>query len=429
MKNNLANSLSMSKIGKVPCEICFKYDEYCICGKCFQFYLEKNFLFRRDINSSKYLLRSAIQENLNKNNKVIQIYNKNSIKNLIYQKDSLKVLENSSFLKIRQNMIIILVDKIKNKKDNLNKLKDILAKQNNFLVTEKINIERLRHTNIELNFNLMDIKKYFLEKYIKIIFDPKDNSSEFFELSEYVKPDLRVAKSNKMEFKDFDNIPNVLSFSNSGSFRNPNNKEEVDIKYDNNIKIKSAILQNKNTILKLNQYIYKVIYFLIKISKTLNIILSCELFENFSYKIKNNFNSAEYNLYIDPNNKNYTEVMLNEIMTGYTYLDINIKYIKQYFGFDKNNLFNFTKLKDKNLDHNKFFTHFNPDINTFLNLTSLLPNYFTNVQIEVNKINQQTNKSQKIRKIENTFENVGVIKENKKWREDDGFLIIDNYYA
>lgn len=399
------------------CEICYNFDEFYACHNCFHSYLEKTINFRKYINSDKYELKSAIQDILSKNAKKIVLYNKNSLRNAQLQQSKIELKQIESEYTKKAHLKNLLLELVNKKRENVKHIKETYETYIQYIDKGKSN-----NTNVNTNTNIITymnltkkVKRYFInclllntfnDQYIKI--------SDFFEIQEFLKPDF--AKSNKNDLKDFDNIPNVLSISESGLFNNVylNN----DMNEEKSIKINPKILQNKFLLYNLNIYIYKIYFFVQRLLEYFHITSPYPLSDEI-FSVKNPNDEQLYSLYIEY----YNQEKINEIIQGYIYLDINLQFLRKYIHKYINN-----EVYTKNI------LCYTPDLRDFLNVKSISENYFTSnsENKELLKIDAKLLSTNKIFKIDNTSIEVeipdNVKEQTKKYKEEDGFLIIDNYY-
>jgi len=425
-----------NKLRSPCCEICFKHDEFCLCGICFSIYRERSINFRKLVKAEKYHLKFAIQEIINKNYQNYIYFNKKSEKMINIDKLNKKINDVNARINNKQNLIEDIKQKIKTKKFNLKSIKEVLSKENSFL-------ENGKNTNLQ-GLKIMEEKKYTKEKMnnlylnylLNLIFYKRLEIENYFEIQEYVKPDISennnfqgsspgsTNNSTPNDMKEFDKLLNVLSVSNTGLLFNYNHKE-FDINYHKVIRIKPEILKNKNKIFELNNFIFSLILFQKNISNELNIILPNLFFEKDIMKISAFSSENIFPLFLEYDMNSHNENYFQELIQGYMFLDLNLKYI---FSYVKPEL-----IKKKVNKYKKCYSYENNtnhkfDLKEFLNINKLLPK-LKELKFDEDK-NLYAGKYGEIIDIGfESFEVKIINVEDKKSKEEEGFVFIDNFYA
>jgi hypothetical protein len=435
--------LKRPKISKVTCDICFKQDDFFLCAKCFSLYLEKSISFKLSTNTEKNYLKSAIQEILTKNYQNFLIYNHKILKINTIEKLKKNLKQTSSALNIKQNIINSISNEIKKKKENLSKFREILenVKKKHKFISEE-NLTDVKETELSLNWKKIQIAKILM----KIFFLNSIDAQEYFEMQEYVKPEYNKNSFNETrknslkenDFKEFDKIPNILSFSDSFLFRIKDTKE-YEIKYEKFIKFKQNIFKNKMNIFRLNSFIFSLISGLKYLSSIFDISLPYEIQQIESFLILNPFNEKIYNLYlpyeINLNSDPEVDKTLNEILQGYIYLDINLKFLTNLLNLRENkNELNY-KIYKKCISFRNLHMFFTPDLNDFLNVKCLIPEedefYFHHVHMsddykfmDMEIVGHMKNEDEEY-KVEIQTVNLNLKTKN----EVDGYVLIENYFS
>ena len=142
-------------------------------------------------------------------------------------------------------------------------------------------------------------------------------------------------------------------------------------------------------------------------SSSLDIPLTYTFEETNLLKIKNEIIDCNYTLYLDSNPDTHNENYLNELMQGYSYLDKNLQVLLNYLKPDLKSSKDVKKYKKgfSFTNQHNLFTH---DLIEFLNISKIIPD----------KVLSLKEKEKEIK-----------ILEQKNLREDDGFVLIDNYYV
>jgi hypothetical protein len=428
--NGDSPSVLQQKSGKLTCDICFKFDEFALCNKCFQVYREKTITFRKNVKSEKFQLKSCLQEIINQNYQTFNSWNKKSERIIKLDKLQRMVNDVESVLKLKKNMIIVITEKIKKKKENLKKFKEIIFKENR-LLDDGINAhpQGLKIMN-DKKVHREKINLFYLDHLLNSIFRKRIEMEDYLEIQEYVKPDLAKKQgSNKIEgqvssnahcmsgndMREFDNLPNVLSVTNSGVLFNYNHKD-YDFNYDKVIKIKSEVLKNRQKVFNINNYIYSLVIFQKCFSIVVDIPLTYSFDENDILKIKNPVTDSQYTLYLDSDVNTHNENYLNELIQGYMYLDINLKNL---LGFLKPEIIRKEVKKYKNC----YIYSSSPatsDMKEFLNINKLLPKLNEDLYMGFGEMIE-------VKKYDSYDIQIMSV-EDKKLREEEGFVIIDNFY-
>jgi hypothetical protein len=432
------DNTSLIKPSKLCCDICFKYDEFSLCEKCFSVYREKSINFRKQVKAEKYQLKSAIQEIINKNYQTFIYSNKKSERFISLDRLQKKINDAHSRIKYKQNLIIEIKEKIKTKKLNLKRMKEILFKEYSFLDKGKNANFQGQKIMEEKKYNKEKMSSFYLNYLLNLIFYKRIEIEEFFEIQEYVKPDISQnnnlqgnasgSNSNNLtpnDMKEFDKLPNVLSVSNSGVLFNYNHKE-FDINYDKVIRIKPEILKNKNKIFVLNNFIYSLILFQKNISVELNINLPNLFQESDIMKIKSGFTDNICTLYLDYDINIHNENYFNELIQGYMYLDINLKIIISYL---KPELIKREVKKYKNCFSYGYNSNHIFDLKEFLNINKLLPKLQDSSRDKDKILNAGRYGEIIDMRPDESFEVKIISVEDKKIKEEEGFVIIDNFYT
>jgi hypothetical protein len=286
---------------KYKCELCHHTDEFLLCSKCVDNYLNRSFQFKQSIVKEKNILQQTIQDLLlNKNYKKLMDYNNK--KNL-----EIKIIKRLKQMeKIDQN-ITDKTNKIKEIKEIINIKKNTL-KNNSLLILDTEIIKRVLPP-------IDNLKKNYMIKLANIIFNYNTiEISNYLEIQTYVKPNI-IQSTIEM---NFENLPNVLSSHIDIK------SEDILIGYDKFLNIKSDVLTNQHSMNKLTGFIYKVIFFQESFSRLFHMCLPYEI---NGLSILNKFIDKSYSL-------QYTKYMkeneLHDLIQGYLYLDRNLKYIYNY---------------------------------------------------------------------------------------------------
>ena len=379
------------KISKVMCDICYKSDEFYLCCECFRKYLEKSIKFRNSINSEKVSLQTLIQEILSKNYQSLLIYNQKLFKLNTIERLKKKLQRIESDYANKQNIINSISLEIKKRKENLKKIREILESERIKLNNSQTNNLRKSKDSLKVTESLCKEKKIKLAKSIlNISIINIIDVNEYFMMQEFVKPDVieNRQKLNKENiFKEFDEIQNILSFSDSVIVKDT---RDYDIKYEKFIKFKQTILKNRQSIFKLNSFIFSLLSGIKFLSSILDIYLPYEIYSSEDFLILNPTVEKIYCLYL-PADVNSTS-NLNEVIQGYTYLDFNLKFITKFLRINQDG--RVCKKYKSSKSFQKCHAIFTPDLNVFLSVKIFLEENiwkFCDKKILIDGSNKNTN--------------------------------------
>jgi len=438
--------LKRPNIYKVTCEICFKQDEFFLCNKCFSLYLEKSITFEQSTHGEKVRLKSSIQEILNKNYESLLLYNHKFLKINKLEKLKKNIKQTSTILSIKQTLINSFSNEITKKKENLIKFRGFIDKERK---KYKFNSEEnftqyMKETESSLGWKKNQIANILM----KIFFINSIDSQEYFEIQEYVKPEYKMNNNDdksikESDFREFDKIPNILSFSDSLLFKIQDAKE-YDFNYEKSVKFKKNVLRNKINIFRLNSFIYCVMSGIKFLSSIFNLPLPYEIQQVESYLIYNPVNDQVHCLYLPyeliMNSDPDADKKLNEILQGYIYLDINLKFITNILNLKENKKEANFKIYKRCLSFRNLHAIFTPDIKEFLNVKSLIPEedefFFHHVHMsdEYKFMDMEivgSIKNEEEEEFENHILTDKIVNEKVKTTnsEFDEYVLIENYFS
>jgi hypothetical protein len=403
------SNLVKTKKNKCTCDICQKEDPFLFCSNCFQNFCERGVLFKKSLNFEKYNLRSGIQDTLTKNQQKLYKYNRVCLKSKSVENNTKRISELNNNIKSFKNRIISITDQINKKKEMLILVRRFFDEKNEMIrIGKDVLIYDNSHLS-KLGQELYNRKKLIWERIIEVTFIKEKNLidvSEFFEIHEYVKANVNSKDSKYKDLSDFDKIPNILSKNFTNSLSSPR-ESDVDINYDKFIKLRQHIFKNTEAISKLNSYIYLLMACLNQASKIFNI--SLPYFMNLSdFSVigpLSNESGEENKLRVYLSNLEQGEISMSKLVSGYIYIDSNLKCIKRYF--------NYPVLQPLNISSRK-----NYDIKEFLNIIS--------DQKKIKEIQPMgLEKEKTLINNHHQYENICSYTEQ---REDNDFVIIDNFY-
>ena len=304
------------------CDICHSKDDFLICANCLNKILKNCKVYKENVSKEKSNLQNVILEIFNKHNDKLMIYKTISLKNLKINKLEKKILNVELRLINKEKQIAFLKNMIFSKSDEY----------------KNCNMEnRIIQNSDCMQFNSCIIRNKYVKKLASIIFDKNIlKMYNYMEIQTYIKPNM-----SQSVYTDFENIPNVLSTSTLF------NNDILKINYDNNIQLRIDVINSRSNLLKLNQFIYKIMLFITFISSKLSIEFPFTISIQ-KYTIYNKLNNIEYKIYI---NENIKDNNFQDLVTGYTYLDYNLIHLKSFL----------------NIKHNK-----NKDLKEFLNIESII---------------------------------------------------------